>query len=626
MKKVLFILMTLSVLLVPVYAANTPKNIAVMNFTNRGTEWNWVSKGLADMLITDLGRSSALKVVERERMQIFIKELKLSGIGAVTEATAKSLGKFAKVENVLFGSYKKNGDQLEIEAHIINVETGELLRVEWVRGTADDIFKLEKELAFKVLSNLGMKISEEEKESINYQPTDSIDAATHLYQGIDLYDQEENMKAFLEFKAAKSEDRSYYSPRYWLGKVYDTLGDNLHALEEYMDIIENDKIFNNANIYNVSKETGRIYERNLEDYRKAIYYLKNAISAFNKIYSKAEIEKLKESLGVNKMGSVAGCTLNKTIQMGGRTVYVSKEPEIMKMQERWLRVGDLYIRIAKMYEKMGEYKEALDNYKSSLPYIVMDSGEYPNVMSNILRVYSYISEYSPDVAIKGILKIDKNNPQYKAVIADRVDIPDTFYMSWGSLSGDIKSGFHYEKATNSRDLTYVFVAPKDCLIESIDLGLKATIIQNKKASIGVGVPCGYAGKYIALCNNTDDYGEKHFKLPVAVKLLKLAITENGGKVDRWNVKFNLVPLPADSGSLSIITYPPNCHVFLDDEPFRYTPCYVTGIPSGKHKIKVELRELTMGQKLLDSKEEEILIEKDKVLAVTYELKKEGVKK
>ncbi len=145
MKRILFCFLGISFLLfsLPAFAEPPTTTLAIMNFTNRSPsgEWQWLSKGLADMLITDLSNASELQVVERERMQKLFEEMTLSTTGLINDATAARFGKVAKVDKALFGSFLKQGDRLEIEAHIIDVASGELMRVEWVIGKAKDVFK-----------------------------------------------------------------------------------------------------------------------------------------------------------------------------------------------------------------------------------------------------------------------------------------------------------------------------------------------------------------------------------------------------------------------------------------------------------------------------------------------------
>lgn len=54
------------------------KRLAVMNFDNRSStgQWQWLSKGLADMIITDLSASEGLMIVERERLNEIVAECK----------------------------------------------------------------------------------------------------------------------------------------------------------------------------------------------------------------------------------------------------------------------------------------------------------------------------------------------------------------------------------------------------------------------------------------------------------------------------------------------------------------------------------------------------------------------
>jgi TolB-like protein len=97
------------------------KTLAVMYFENRsvGSEWQWLSTGIADMLIVDLGRSERLLVVERERLARMLTELRLVEGGLIDPANAAKVGQVTKVDWVLFGSFEKKGDSLNIEGHIL---------------------------------------------------------------------------------------------------------------------------------------------------------------------------------------------------------------------------------------------------------------------------------------------------------------------------------------------------------------------------------------------------------------------------------------------------------------------------------------------------------------------------
>lgn len=71
-------------------AGNIP-SIAIMNFTNQALddpEWQWLGKGLADLLVTDLARTKKFQVVDREKMQDYLDEIDLSETGIVEQKTA----------------------------------------------------------------------------------------------------------------------------------------------------------------------------------------------------------------------------------------------------------------------------------------------------------------------------------------------------------------------------------------------------------------------------------------------------------------------------------------------------------------------------------------------------------
>lgn len=87
-------------------AAPQPNSIAVQAFASRGDpEYRVMAKGIAAMVIADLAKVPGLKVLERERVQQIVDELKLSESGLVDPGTAVRTGRLMRAERVIVGSF-----------------------------------------------------------------------------------------------------------------------------------------------------------------------------------------------------------------------------------------------------------------------------------------------------------------------------------------------------------------------------------------------------------------------------------------------------------------------------------------------------------------------------------------
>ncbi len=72
------------------------------------------------MLITDLVGVSEMRVVEREKLEAVLAELKLSTSAFVDPATAQKLGKGLAATHILTGAYLVSGPALHIDARARN--------------------------------------------------------------------------------------------------------------------------------------------------------------------------------------------------------------------------------------------------------------------------------------------------------------------------------------------------------------------------------------------------------------------------------------------------------------------------------------------------------------------------
>ena len=87
--------------------APEPNSIAVHPLINKGAEqYGPIGKGLTAFVITDLAKVPGLKVLEREKLQKLIDEIKLSETGLTDETSTRvRAGKIMRAEKLIIGDY-----------------------------------------------------------------------------------------------------------------------------------------------------------------------------------------------------------------------------------------------------------------------------------------------------------------------------------------------------------------------------------------------------------------------------------------------------------------------------------------------------------------------------------------
>jgi len=145
-------------------------------------------KGIADTLISDLGHLGRLQVVERERLDALLSELKLQQSGLVDPATAAKIGRILGAQALLMGSYTAIGETIRIDARIVEVETGLVLKAEEVTGRTDDFFQLEEALVEKIAAGLEAPLTTEERDFLARAGKRSFAALLEYSRGLDEMD------------------------------------------------------------------------------------------------------------------------------------------------------------------------------------------------------------------------------------------------------------------------------------------------------------------------------------------------------------------------------------------------------------------------------------------------------
>lgn len=190
------------------------RTIAVSPFQNLGKQSDApLSKGLAEMVITDLSRVQSLKVVERIQLQAILNELKLSQSGLVDKKSAPRVGKLLGAGKIATGSLLDVGDEkLRLDAAVTETEKGKLLTSPEVTGGLSNFFQLEKALVFKILCGIGHcaeSLDSETKASVEKIHTRNLKAFRLYAQGLDRLDQGRYREASRFFFLAVEEDPEF---------------------------------------------------------------------------------------------------------------------------------------------------------------------------------------------------------------------------------------------------------------------------------------------------------------------------------------------------------------------------------------------------------------------------------
>jgi tetratricopeptide (TPR) repeat protein len=190
-----------------------PENtVAVLYFQNLGDnkELDPLQKGLAEMLITDLSKVKELKIVERVKLQKLLDELKLGTTPSIDQTSAPRMGKLIRASKLVKGSFiNLEGDKIRLDANFIETQDGTYKQVNNVSGNLGDYFKLQKELVFNMIANLGITLTDKEREDIQIIPTESFLAFVAYSKGLDSEDKGMYSEALQQYREAANLDPGF---------------------------------------------------------------------------------------------------------------------------------------------------------------------------------------------------------------------------------------------------------------------------------------------------------------------------------------------------------------------------------------------------------------------------------
>jgi len=158
------------------------KTLAVADFKNVGSErgWEWMQKGLAEIVVSDLAVVTSVEVVDPAAVDKLMREQKLDP-GSASPAF-KRLG----AQAIMTGSYTVRNGDIKLDARLVDTETSRVIATGSRSGDVDDVFMLERDLTAELVSKY-VPLTRSERDTLASQPTISTRALKDLAKGKELY-------------------------------------------------------------------------------------------------------------------------------------------------------------------------------------------------------------------------------------------------------------------------------------------------------------------------------------------------------------------------------------------------------------------------------------------------------
>jgi tetratricopeptide (TPR) repeat protein len=191
-----------------------PQTVAVLPVEIVGdSSYQPLSRGLAQMLISDLALLQRFRMVERVQLGALMDELRFSQTARVDPATAARVGRLVQAGRMVQGlaTIPRTGP-VRLQATLVQ-GSGEVADAGEVSGNLRGLLQLEKDLVVQLAGRMGYTLSEAERRRILENGTQNLQAFLAYSRGLLAEDAGDFSRAALYFGEAVQADPGFQAAR-----------------------------------------------------------------------------------------------------------------------------------------------------------------------------------------------------------------------------------------------------------------------------------------------------------------------------------------------------------------------------------------------------------------------------
>ncbi len=140
----------------------------------------WFADGLATELINSLSPLKALRVSDHQATKDYKRY----------QGTLPTYAREMSIRYFIQGQVRKFGDQIKISITLLDIETGDHLWQDSMKGTMNDIFDIQEKVAENVVEGLKVHLASEEKKKLAERETENAEAYELSHKASEYFDRQ----------------------------------------------------------------------------------------------------------------------------------------------------------------------------------------------------------------------------------------------------------------------------------------------------------------------------------------------------------------------------------------------------------------------------------------------------
>lgn len=220
----------------------TPVALAVLPFHNNtgDPELDWLRRGIPDMLVVDLGRSSYLRVVSLEAVTGILGKISPTGAPADESELVAAVREQSGAQTVVTGRIVRDAQRFRILAQLHVLASGDLIAEEVEAEGPSEVLEMADRLGARIRIALEIEASDLPgvEEGIARTRTDSVDAYRLYVEGKGELERMRFRDAIARLRRAVEIDPRFAHAHELLANAYDILGEKELAREAILRAVE----------------------------------------------------------------------------------------------------------------------------------------------------------------------------------------------------------------------------------------------------------------------------------------------------------------------------------------------------------------------------------------------------